>query len=217
MDVSLIANAVVKGFVSLPCDFYLGLERTFQDLNLSDGGYRIQRRNFNDDRRVLLAIRALIRDRNTIIQVAKIIINDVLSHLPEPALKKIHEALIASTTTLSSRTTLQISISSYLGAKVLSGMMATFMTRLAIKGLTGVMFGGIITQGVIARACDASRRLSLENPRLWGILYIHNYDMLYFLLEEPLKYFIAMGEVLRKNPERAEELLHAIEHIEINH
>lgn len=216
MDVSLIANAVVKGVVSLPYDFYLGLERTFQDLNLSDGGYRIQRRNFNDDRRVLIAIRLLIRDRNTIIQVAKIIINDVLSHLPEPALKKIHDVLIASATTMSSRTTLQISISSYLSAKVLSGMMASFMTRLAIKGLTGVMFGGIITQGVIARACDASRRLSLENPRLWRILYIHNYDMLYFLLEEPLKYFIAMGEVLRKNPERAEELLHAIEHIEIN-
>jgi len=41
--------------------------------------------------------------------------------------------------------------------------------------------------------------------------------MLYFLLEKPLQHFIAMGEVLRKNPERAEELVHAIEHIEINH
>lgn len=216
MDVSLIANAVVKGVVSLPCDFYLGLERTFQDLNLSDGGYRIQRRNFNDDRRVVLAIRSLIRDRNTIVQVAKIIIKNVLSHLPEPALKKIHDALITSATTVSSRTALQVSVSTYLGTKVLNGMMTTLVTRLAMRGLTGIMLGGIVTQGVIARACEASRRLSLENPQLWQELYIHNYDMLYFLFESPLKNFIEMGEILRKHPGRAEELIRAIENIKTN-
>lgn len=216
MDVSLIANAVVKGVVSLPCDFYLGLERTFQDLNLSDGGYRTQRRNFNDDRRVVLAIRSLIRDRNTIVKVTKIIINDVLSHLPEPALKKIYDALITSATTISSRTTLQVSVSTYLGTKVLNGMMTTLVTRLAMRGLTGIMLGGIVTQGVIARACEASRRLSLENPQLWQALYIHNYDMLYFLFEGPLKHFIEMGEILRKHPGRAEELIRAIENIKIN-
>lgn len=216
MDVSLIANAVVKGVVSLPTDFYLGLERTFQDLNLSDGGYRIQRRNFNDDRRLILAIRSLIRDRNTIVQVAKIIINNVLSHLPEPALKKIHDALITIATTVSSRTALQVSVSTYLGTKVLNGMMTTLVTRLAMRGLTGIMLGGIVTQGVIARACEASRRLSLENPQLWQELYIHNYDMLYFLFEGPLKNFIEMGEILRKHPGRAEELIRAIENIKTN-
>lgn len=75
------------------------------------------------------------------------------------------------------------------------------------------MLGGIVTQGIIARACDASRRLSLENPKLWQALRTHNYDMLYFLFEEPLKNFIEMGKILRKDPSRTEDLLRANENL----
>lgn len=92
-------------------------------------------------------------------------------------------------------------------------MMATLVTRLAMRGLTGVMLGGIVTQGIISRACDASRRLNLENPKLWQALRTHDYDMLYFLFEEPLKNFIEMGKILRKDPSRTEDLLRAIENL----
>lgn len=213
MDVAQIAKAVGDGVISIPRDFYLGLERTFQDLNLSDGGYRTQRRNFNDDKRVFHAIEQLIKDRNTIAKVAKIIIDDVLNRLPDPVLKKVHEAVIGSATQFASRTALQVSISTFLGTKVMGGMITGLVTRLALRGVTGVMLGGIVTQGVIARACDASRRLSMENPALWQKLRIHNYDMLYFLFEEPLKHLIEMGKILRKEPNRIEELLRAIENL----
>lgn len=89
--------------------------------------------------------------------------------------------------------------------------MSTLLTRLTLRGLTGVMLGGIVTQGVIARACEASRRLSFENHQLWQVLRIHDYDMLYFLFEEPLKHFIKMGEILRNDPGRTEDLIRAIE------
>lgn len=95
----------------------------------------------------------------------------------------------------------------------MGGMITGLVTRLALRGVTGVMLGGIVTQGVIARACDASRRLSMENPALWQKLRIHNYDMLYFLFEEPLKHLIEMGNILRKEPNRTEELLRAIENL----
>lgn len=39
MDISQIVKAVGEGIVSLLMDAYLGIERTFQDLNLSGGGY----------------------------------------------------------------------------------------------------------------------------------------------------------------------------------
>ncbi len=213
MDVSQIAKAVGAGIISLPMDFYLGIERTFQDLNLSDGGYKTQRRNLNDDKRVARAMGNLISDRNTIAAVAKIIIDDVLQKLPEPALRKIYDRLIGGSTALTSRTALQIAISAWLGTKVLQGMMTTIFTRFALRGLTGVMLGGVVTQGVISRACEASRRLSLEHPQLWQKLRTKDYDMLYFLFEEPLKHFVEMGKILRKEPGRTEDLLRAIENL----
>lgn len=52
MDAKALAQAIASGLISVPVDFYLGVERTLQDLNLADGGVRVQRRNFNDDQRV---------------------------------------------------------------------------------------------------------------------------------------------------------------------
>ncbi|MDN4626767.1 hypothetical protein [Erwinia sp. PsM31] len=45
MNATMLAKSIMSGVISVPMDFYLGLERTFQDLNLSDGGRRIQYRN----------------------------------------------------------------------------------------------------------------------------------------------------------------------------
>lgn len=211
MDITQIAKAVAQGVISIPTDFYLGLERTLQDLNLSDGGSRIQQRNLNDDARVVRAVSFLVRNRNTLSKIANIVIDDSLSHLPEPALRKIHSVLIGEATTFSSRLTLQVAISSALGARVTGGMISSLVTRLSLRALTGVMLGGVITQGIISRACDASRRLYSKNHYLWRILRKHDYDMLYFLIEEPLKPFIEMGELVRNSPSRTEDLLRAIE------
>lgn len=49
MDAGMSARAVISGIVSVPTDFYYGLERTMQDLNLSDGRRRTQQRNLNDE------------------------------------------------------------------------------------------------------------------------------------------------------------------------
>jgi hypothetical protein len=38
MELSKFVKAMAEGIKSIPMDFYLGVERTFQDLNLSDGG-----------------------------------------------------------------------------------------------------------------------------------------------------------------------------------
>lgn len=108
---------------------------------------------------------------------------------------------------MTSRTTTQLSLSSYLGSKVVGGVMLSFMSRIALRGLTG----GVIAQGVISRACEASRRLQMQNPKLWRKLRINDYDMLYFMFEEPLQNFIEMGEMLRKNPSASREFINAIE------
>ncbi|WP_336748291.1 hypothetical protein [Pantoea vagans] len=211
MDATMLASSVLSGVVSVPMDFYLGLERTFQDLNLSDGGRRIQSRNMHDDVRVGRAVYQAFRDRNKIAKIVNIIIDDSLQYLPEPALRKVYDKLIGNATSMTSRTATQLTLSSYLGSKVISGVMLSFISRVALRGLTGGLTGGVIAQGVISRACEASRRLQMQNPELWRKLRINDYDMLYFMFEEPLQNFIKMGEMLRKNPSAFREFINAIE------
>nr|WP_207308272.1 hypothetical protein [Pantoea allii] len=211
MDAKMLASSVLSGVVSVPMDFYLGLERTFQDLNLSDGGRRIQSRNMNDDVRVGRAVYQAFRDRNKIAKIVNIIIDDSLQYLPDPALRKVYDKLIGNATSMTSRTTTQLTLSSYLGSKIVSGVMLSLISRLAFRGLTGGLTGGVIAQGVISRACEASRRLQRQNPELWRKLRINDYDMLYFMFEEPLQNFIKMGEMLRKNPSASREFINAIE------
>lgn len=145
MDAKMTAQAIASGLISIPMDIYLGIERTLQDLALADGRTAVQRRNMNDDLRVMRAVGKLFRDRNTIKKVAEIIINDVLDHLPQPVLQKIHDALIGGAITFTSRSALQIAISTYLGSKILAGMAVPIMTKLAVRGTTGIALGGIVT------------------------------------------------------------------------
>ena len=87
-------------------------------------------------------------------------------------------------------------------SSVLSGMVSVPMD------LSGA---GANPQGVISRACEASRRLQMQNPELWRKLRVNDYDMLYFMFEEPLQNFTKMGEMLRKNPSASREFINAIE------
>lgn len=140
---------------------------------------------------------------NKIAKIVNIIIDDSLQYLPEPALRKVYDKLIGNATSITSRTATQLTLSSYLGSKVISGVMLSFISRVALRGLTG----GVIAQGVISRACEAYRRLQMQNPELWRKLRVNDYDMLYFMFEEPLQNFIRMGEMLRKTPRPPENLL----------
>ncbi|WP_242281365.1 hypothetical protein [Pantoea deleyi] len=63
---------------------------------------------------------------------------------------------------------------------------------------------------------DDAIRLQLQNPPLWQKLRLNDYDMLYFMSEEPLQTFIKMGEALRNNPLAAEELINAIENYQVD-
>lgn len=211
MNATMLARSIVSGVASVPMDFYSGLERTFQDLNLSDGGRRTQSRNMHDDIRIGRVVYQAFKDRNEIAKIVEIIIDDSLRYLPEPVLRKVYDTLIGGATSMTSRTATQLSLSSYLGSKVVSGVMLSFISRVALRGLTGGLTGGVIAQGVISRACEASRRLQMQNPELWRKLRLNDYDMLYFMFEEPLQNFIKMGEMLRKNPSASREFIHAIE------
>ncbi|MFB9086386.1 hypothetical protein ACFFW8_14150 [Erwinia tracheiphila] len=167
----------------MPTDFYYGLERTMQDMKLSDGRSWTQQRNFRDDVRFYHAVKSVINDRSTIGDIVGIIIDDALNDLPDEALEKIHDAIVGKATSVSSRTVMQLAVSSWLESKVVSGLMGPLIVQLSMRFATGMLTGDVIAQGVVARACESSRRLQLTNPALWQRLYINDYDLLYFWLK----------------------------------
>lgn len=144
MDAKTLAVSVAHGIASLPVDFYLGIERTFQDLNLSDGGRNIQRRNFGEDERMYRALNKLFRNRAILGQIAEMIIKDSLAYLPDPAIKKITDKLIGEAASLGSRQSMQLAITGYLGSKVVGGMMASVIMKLSLRLWTGTLSGGIV-------------------------------------------------------------------------
>ncbi|WP_261371300.1 hypothetical protein [Yersinia mollaretii] len=178
----------------------MGIERTFQDLNLSDGGRFYQNRNMSDDARFVKALNQLFRDRYIIAKVADIIINDTLRRLPDEIIQQLHQELIYGATGKVTRMTAQTLISGYISGKVVSGLVAGIVVRLSLRFGTTIMISGVMFQGVMARACEASRTLARENPALFHRLKPDDYDMLFFLFEKPFERFIQLSHQAKNDP-----------------
>ncbi|CNF00277.1 hypothetical protein [Yersinia mollaretii] len=200
MEASRFIKAIAKGIKSIPMDFYLGVERTFQDLNLSDGGRLYQQRNMSDDARFLTAFNHLIRDRHIITKVADIIINDTLRRLPDEIIQQLHQELIYGATGKVTRMAAQTLISGYISGKVVSGFAASTAVTMSFRVGTTAMISIVMLQGIAARASQASRTLAQEHPDLFHRLKPDDYDMLFFLFEKPFERFIQLSHQVKNNP-----------------
>ncbi|CNE69534.1 Uncharacterised protein [Yersinia rohdei] len=200
MDSSRFIKAMAEGIKSIPVDLYLGVERTFQDLNLSDGGRYYQQRNMFDDKRFINAFSNLIRDRYIIAKVADIIIHDTLSRLPDEIIQQLYQELIYSATGKATRMSAQTLIAGHISGKVVSGLVAGIAVKLSLRFGTTIMISGVMFQGIMARACEASRILAKENPTLFNKLKPDDYDMLFFLFEKPFERFIKLSKMAKNNP-----------------
>ncbi|WP_145561867.1 hypothetical protein [Yersinia aldovae] len=200
MDTSRFIKAMAEGIKSIPMDLYLGVERTFQDLNLSDGGRYYQQRNMSDDKRFLNAFSNLVRDRFIIAKIADIIINDTLSRLPDETIQQLHQELIYGATGKITRMAAQTMISGYISGRVVSGLAASSVVTLSFRLGTTAMVSIVMLQGIASRASEASRTLARANPSLFNKLKSDDYDMLFFLFEKPFERFIQLSKIAKNNP-----------------
>ncbi|HDL8471725.1 TPA: hypothetical protein PXR37_003754 [Yersinia enterocolitica] len=200
MDSSRFIKAMAEGIKSIPMDLYLGVERTFQDLNLSDGGRYYQQRNMTDDKRFLNAFSNLIRDRFIIAKIADIIIHDTLSRLPDETIQQLHQELIYGATGKITRMAAQTLISGYISGRVVSGLAASSAVTLSFRLGTTAMVSIVMLQGIASRASEASRTLARENPSLFNKLKPDDYDMLFFLFEKPFERLIKLSKLAKNNP-----------------
>lgn len=214
MDAYGVGRAIFDGVISIPGDAWSGLERTLQDLNLSAGGRYYQSRNFADDARFGRALRKLVSNPRTTWDIATIIINDCFDKLPNPIVQKIYENLATSGSMLASRHATQFFVVGYITKKAVTdaviSVVISRMTRISI----GTIAGGLVVQGMIARAAESSRKLLNENPGLYWKLRKQDFDMLYFVFEGPLAKYIQLSRLHRAGDKRFEQVINEIERMD---
>ncbi|MDQ9474993.1 hypothetical protein ACUNGS_19585 [Serratia sp. IR-2025] len=207
-----LAKAVFDGVVTIPADFYFGLERSFEDLNLTAGGFLYQSRNRAEDERFLRGITQVFRNKNVLFDMVKFIVNDVLEKLPEPAVKKICEGITLSSATYISKTQAQTLISFAIATRVVKSAVSTQLIRFGRFNTIGLIYATMI-QGTIARAARSSRKLLNENPKLYYALKKKNWDMLYFLVESTLDKFLMLDRLYHKDRTTFDKVVHEIENL----
>ncbi|UJD79850.1 hypothetical protein [Serratia rubidaea] len=210
MQASELAKAVYEGVITIPVDFYFGLERTLEDLNLTAGGFIYQSRNRAEDDRFIKGIIQVAKNSNVLFDMVKFIVGDVIEKLPEPAVKKIAEGVSLTGYTLVSKSQAQAAIAYYIATRVVRGTLSPALIkfgRLNTLGLISV----VMIQGTVARAARSSRKLLNENPKLYYALRARNWDMLYFLVEDALSKFLILDRLYYKDRAAFERVVNEIE------
>ncbi|AVJ17415.1 hypothetical protein CLM71_09815 [Serratia sp. MYb239] len=170
-----------------------------------------QQRNFADDARFGRALRKLVSNPRTSWDIATIIINDCLDKLPDSAIQKIYDNMSTGGTKLASRQATQLFVVGYITKKILADALLSVAISRITRMSVGAIAGGLVIQGMIARASEASRRLLNDNPRLYWKLRHQDFDMLYFLFEGMLKPYIQLSRMHHAGDGRFEQVLNEIE------
>ncbi|MGQ8816856.1 hypothetical protein [Serratia sp. NA_13] len=115
---------------------------------------------------------------------------------------------------LASRQATQFFVVGYITIKVVTdaviSVVISRMTRISI----GTIAGGLVVQGMIARAAEASRKLLNGNPELYWKLRKQDFDMLYFVFEGPLAKYIQLSRLHRAGDKRFEQVINEIERMD---
>ncbi|WP_241640301.1 hypothetical protein [Rosenbergiella epipactidis] len=199
MDSKLLINSILEGIASLPNDIYLGIERTLQDLAILSSDQKLQQRNIDDDKRMIRALEKIHDNRNYLITMARLIIKNSLSYLPDNLVKEIAGRCIVTSASLLSRQAILLVLSEQIAHSLLKGIVTGALTRLTVRLGVGSLTGGILIQGLLSRAAESSRNLKVKHPKLWVELYNLELDMLYFLFDKPIYHYGFLNKLLSVN------------------
>lgn len=167
----------------------MSIERTLQDLAILSSDQKFQQRNIDDDKRMIRALEKIHDNRNYLITMARLIIKNSLSYLPDNLLKEIAGRCIVTSASLLSRQAILLVLSEQIAHSLLKGIVTGALTRLTVRLGVGSLTGGILIQGLLSRAAESSRNLKVKHPTLWVELYNLELDMLYFLFDKPIAHY----------------------------
>ncbi len=188
-----IVESIGEGIISLPVTFWHGIERTGEDIGL--GGIDTFKNAWAQNIRlyhlvVKLGEFAVGNYQNPLVQAIEIILRNYYNTLSDEAKNKLYSKAQKFAAHKAGSKAASAALA-FVVAKVIAEKIAkTEAVKRLIK--SGVKVTGMLLtiQGVIYQAGQASDRLKKMHPRIYYEMKKHDLDMLYFLIEEPMKKYL---------------------------
>lgn len=219
VDVSV---AVGEGIYSVGVDLVAGFQRTGEGLGLGKDG-RVSEIGY-ENRAMYDLIRKIVKfgvnDKQSPIHQAIVhILTNYYAHFPEEAVNYLAKEVGLTTAYVGGRLVIGKKIAEAVAVRIASAIGATagyraLATRMGMSVSTsstgiGAPIGIAMVQGVMQRASHASHRLKANCPELYFTLQRNgDLQLIYFILEEPMKTYIDAITAAQKDPEMFKRIVH---------
>lgn len=214
--------ALGKGVYSVGEDLVYGIERTAEGLGASSSGRisEIGQENEHIAKIIFESLKYPLEEKGPLYKAIKIILIEYYSNFPEETLRMIAEKgniavgflagrmLIGTAIAKSITKRILIKIAASEGFKLLALRLgistATTISGIGTFGITAIV-GGLMFQGVLQRASKSAEKIEKEYPYISKKLKENGHlDMLYFLIEGPMKKHLNAIKEARKFPKQFE-------------
>lgn len=213
-----ISVALGKGVYSVGEDLVYGIERTAQGLGAS-GSARITEIGFENEQMAQLLIQAFkypLEEKGPLYKAIKIILLEYYANFPEETLRIIAEKAGIGVGFLAGRMLIGRQIVASVAKRILLKIAASqgfkqLSTKLGLSAVAtatgvGAVVGGLMLQGMLQRASNGRKELEQWLPSVSQKLRKEgNLDLLYFLIEGPLKQQLNAIKAATNTPMQFEE------------
>lgn len=112
---------------------------------------------------------------------------------------------------MSSRVATQAALVNLIAKKLTAQITAKVIARRLAKMGVGFALGALIIQGMIEKASESAKRLSIRHPKIYHKLRAQNIDMAYFLVEDSMSRTMEAIKIKSGNPDKFNRMLREIE------
>ncbi len=216
MDILEIGKSIVSGVVSIPADLYHGAKRTAEDVGLMGRSVRLQ--NHEERLRLIRLIGEVFRNREILLRPVSIILDHFFELLPDDALQRmikaapgIADSAAPGVARMVARSQAKKQLTILIGKKIVEKAITRAVAQRIAKFGVGVVLTGVLLQGMLERASNASHRLRKDHPEIYRQIRGENLDMVYFIVEDFMAPYLQAIKLARTNQAEFRRLLQVIE------
>lgn len=149
-----------------------------------------------EDTRFRKGIFRLIKDRNIIYEMLRIYFELIFRQSTSQQLEHIKRLLMLANVHISASSLTNQSFTLGITSAVVLGMKVSVHIRNRVSRTAGTAVAGLGIYGVVQGAADSAERLQVMHPSYYHALYIHELEMLYFLVESV---FVRLNALTKKS------------------
>jgi hypothetical protein len=210
VDVSV---ALGKGIYSVGQDVVFGFERTGEGLGMGDGG-RMATIGY-ENRAMISLIERFVKhgvksQKSPLYWAIVYVLEHYYSYFPDEAVSYLAKQAGMGAAYTGGRVIIGKKLAEMIAMRIAAGIAASATYKVLAKRLgvsagasatgIGTPIGLLMAQGIMQRSSHASTRLKLKVPELYVVLKRNgDLQLIYFLIEKPLKTYIDAISVARQN------------------